>query len=106
MGMPYFSFVMIMGHMSFVRPEWLFELGQWWKRKIGAMEMIYDGRCGFCVRAMAWFRAFVPGLRWQIPFFYIPVLSRLVGHPIYNWVASNRSWLSAFRMKSVPAQPS
>jgi Vitamin K-dependent gamma-carboxylase len=23
MGMPYFSFVMIMGHMSFVRPEWL-----------------------------------------------------------------------------------
>ena len=58
MGMPYFSFVMIMGHMSFVRPEWLFELGQWWKRKIGAMEMIYDGRCGFCVRSMAWFLAF------------------------------------------------
>ncbi|HZO47056.1 MAG TPA: DCC1-like thiol-disulfide oxidoreductase family protein [Xanthobacteraceae bacterium] len=156
MGMPYFSFVMIMGHMSFVRPEWLFELGQWWKRKIGAMEMIYDGRCGFCIRSMAWFLAFdglaqinvrdfrtnpspvvsdalvekalylvlpdgralpgfeayrhvvlrVPGLWWQVPFFYIPVVSRLVGHPIYNWVASNRSWLSSFRMKSAPAQPS
>jgi predicted DCC family thiol-disulfide oxidoreductase YuxK len=156
MGMPYFSFVMIMGHMSFVRPEWLSELGQWWKRKIGAMEMIYDGRCGFCVRSMAWFLSFdglaqisvrdfrtdpspvvsdaavekalylvlpdgralpgfeayryvvlrVPGLWWQVPLFYIPVLSRLLGHPIYNWVASNRSWLSSFRSKSASAQPS
>ena len=26
------------------------------------MEMIYDGRCGFCVRSMAWFLAF-DGLR-------------------------------------------
>jgi hypothetical protein len=42
----------------------------------------------------------VPGLWWQVPLFYIPVVSRLVGHPIYNWVASNRSWLSSFRMKS------
>lgn len=156
MGMPYFSFVMIMGHMSFVRPEWLCELGQWWKRKVGAMEMIYDGRCGFCVRSMAWFLSFdglaqisvrdfrtnpspvvsdaavekalylvlpdgralpgfeayryvvlrVPGLWWQVPFFYIPVLSRLLGHPVYNWVASNRSWLSSLRFKSAPAQPS
>lgn len=156
MGMPYFSFVMVMGHMSFVRPEWLSGLGQWWKQKIGEMEMIYDGRCGFCVRSMAWFLAFdglgqikvrdfrtnpspvvsdalvekalylvlpdgrtmpgfeayryvvlrVPGLWWQIPFFYMPVLSRLFGHPIYNWVASNRSWLSAFRFKSAPAQQS
>jgi hypothetical protein len=40
MGMPYFSFVMIMGHMSFVRPEWLTRLGQAWKRKMGEMEMI------------------------------------------------------------------
>lgn len=152
MGMPYFSFVMIMGHMSFLRPEWLSGLGQWWKRRIGAMEMIYDGRCGFCVRSMAWFLAFdgltqisvrnfrtdpspvvsdaqvekalylvlpdgralpgfeayryvvlrVPGLWWQVPFFYIPVLSRLFGHPIYNWIASNRSWLSSFRSASAP----
>jgi predicted DCC family thiol-disulfide oxidoreductase YuxK len=156
MGMPYFSFVMVMGHMSFLRNEWLSELGQWWKQKIGAMEMIYDGRCGFCIRSMAWFLAFdglrqigvrnfrtdpspvvsdalvekalylvlpdgralpgfeayryvvlrVPGLWWQVPFFYVPVVSRLIGHPIYNWVASNRSWLSSFRMKSAPAQPS
>ena len=54
----YFSFVMTMGHMSFVRSEWLARLGAWWKRKIGEMEMIYDGRCGFCVRSMAWFLAF------------------------------------------------
>jgi len=141
----YFSFVMIMGHMSFVRPEWLRRLGAWWKRKMGDMEMIYDGRCGFCVRSLAWLLAFdglgqikirdfrsnpspvvsdaqvekalytvlpdgralpgfeayryvvprVPGLWWLVPFFYVPVVSRLFGHPIYNWVAANRSRLSA-----------
>jgi hypothetical protein len=53
--MPYFSCVMIMGHMSFVRPEWLARLGEAWKRKIGEMEMIYDGKCGFCIRSMACF---------------------------------------------------
>jgi predicted DCC family thiol-disulfide oxidoreductase YuxK len=148
MGLFYFSFVMVMGHMSFVRQEWLARLGAAWKGWIGDMEMIYDGRCGFCVRSMAWFLAFdglrqirirdfrtapspvvsdaqlekalylvlpdgralpgfeayryvvprVPGLWWQVPFFYVPVLSRLVGHPIYNWVAANRSRLSSMRM--------
>jgi predicted DCC family thiol-disulfide oxidoreductase YuxK len=148
MGLFYFSFVMVMGHMSFVRQEWLARLGEAWKRRIGDMEMIYDGRCGFCVRSMAWFLAFdglrqirvrdfrtapspvvsdaqlekalylvlpdgralpgfeayryvvprVPGLWWQVPFFYVPVLSRLVGHPIYNWVAANRSRLSSLRV--------
>jgi predicted DCC family thiol-disulfide oxidoreductase YuxK len=143
MHLYFFSFVMIMGHMSFVRRSWLRDLGAWWKRKIGAMEMIYDGHCGFCKRSMAWFLAFdglrqisirdfrtnpspivthdqllkalylvlpdgralpgfeayryvvlrVPGLWWQVPFFYIPVLSRLFGHPIYNWIAANRSRL-------------
>jgi predicted DCC family thiol-disulfide oxidoreductase YuxK len=133
----YFSFVMIMGHMSFVRPEWLQRLGAWWKRKAGDMEMIYDGRCGFCVHAMAWLLAFdglgqirirdfradpsafvsdaqlekalytvlpdgralpgfegyryvvlrVPGLWWLVPVFYLPVLSRLLGRPIYHWFA-------------------
>jgi predicted DCC family thiol-disulfide oxidoreductase YuxK len=147
MSMPYFSFVMIMGHMSFVRPEWLTRLGEVWKRKIGAMEMVYDGECGFCVRSMAWFLSFdglaqikirdfrtdpspvvsdaqmekalylvlpdgralpgfeayryvvlrVPGLWWQVPFFYVPVLSRLIGHPVYNWIAANRGRLSAMR---------
>jgi predicted DCC family thiol-disulfide oxidoreductase YuxK len=147
LGLFYFSFVMTMGHMSFVRPEWLQRLGAWWARKAGDMEMVYDGRCGFCVRSMAWFLAFdglgqitirdfrtdpspvvsdaqvetalytvlpdgralagfeayrhvvlrVPGMWWMVPFFYIPVLSRLLGHPIYNWVAANRGWLSAIR---------
>src|SRR5205085_1781124 len=41
MGLYYFSFVMMMGHMSFVRPEWLTRLGEAWKRKFGDMEMIY-----------------------------------------------------------------
>jgi len=145
MGLFYFSFVMIMGHLSFVRPEWWAALGAAWKRAIGEMEMIYDGRCGFCVRSMAWFLAFdglrqikvrnfrtdpspvvsdaqmekalylvlpdgralpgfeayryvvprVPGLMWQVPLFYLPVLSRLIGHPIYNWIASHRSLLSS-----------
>lgn len=147
MGLIYFSFVMMMGHMSFLRPEWLARLGAWWKHKIGAMEMIYDGRCGFCYRSMAGFLAYdglqqitvrdfrtnpspivsdermekalhlvlpdgralpgfeayryvvprVPGLWWMIPFFYMPVVSRLIGHPVYNWVAANRSRLSAMR---------
>jgi predicted DCC family thiol-disulfide oxidoreductase YuxK len=143
MQLYFFSFVMIMGHMSFVRQTWLRELGAWWKRKVGPMEMIYDGYCGFCKRSMASFLAFdglrqigirdfrtnpspivsdeqlakalylvlpdgralpgfeaycyvvlrVPGLWWQVPFFYIPVLSRWCGHRIYNWIAANRSRL-------------
>jgi predicted DCC family thiol-disulfide oxidoreductase YuxK len=152
MALVYFSFVMMMGHMSFVRPEWLAWLGQAWKRKIGDMEMIYDGRCAFCVRSMAWFLAFdglgqisirdfrsnpspmvsdalaeralylvlpdgralpgfeayryavlrVPGLWWLVPFFYLPVLSRLLGHPVYNWIAANRSRLSSLRLVARP----
>jgi predicted DCC family thiol-disulfide oxidoreductase YuxK len=145
MGLFYFSFVMTMGHAGFVRPEWLSGLGAWWKQKIGAMEMIYDGRCGFCVRSMAWFLAFdglgqislrdfrrnpspvvsdaaleqalylvlpdgralpgfeayryvvlrVPGLWWQVPFFYLPVVSRRIGVPLYRWIAANRGRLSS-----------
>jgi predicted DCC family thiol-disulfide oxidoreductase YuxK len=145
MSLYYFSFVMMMGHMSFVRPEWLTRLGLAWKQKMGDMEMIYDGRCGFCVRSMVWLLAFdglgqirtrdfrthrspvvsdaqlekalylvlsdgralagfeayryvvlrVPGLWWQIPLFYVPVLSRLIGHSVYNWIAGHRTWLSS-----------
>jgi predicted DCC family thiol-disulfide oxidoreductase YuxK len=40
----------------------------------------------------------VPGLWWQLPFFYVPVLSRLLGRPLYNWIAANRSRLSAIRL--------
>jgi predicted DCC family thiol-disulfide oxidoreductase YuxK len=140
----YFSIIMMLGHLSFLRPEWLARAGAAWKRKRGEMEMVYDGRCGFCVRSMAWFLAFdglrqikirnfrtdpspvvsdalvekalyvvlpdgralpgfeayryvvprVPGMWWMVPFFYIPVLSRLLGHPIYNWIARNRTRLS------------
>jgi predicted DCC family thiol-disulfide oxidoreductase YuxK len=159
----YFSLVMIVGHMSFLRPEWLQRLAAWWTQKAGAMEMIYDGRCGFCVRSMAWFLAFdglgqiairdfrtepspvvgdalleqalytvlpdgralpgfeayryvvlrVPGLWWLVPAFYIPVLSRLVGRPLYDWVAAHRGWLSALtggklplsqRLRAAPSQ--
>jgi len=138
-----FSFVMIMGHMSFLFPDWLSRLGDAWKRRMGGMEMIYDGTCGFCKRSMAWFLAFdglrqiavrdfrtnpspvvsdekmhkalytvlpdgralpgfeayryvvprVPGMWWLVPFFYVPWLSRFFGHPIYNWIAANRSRL-------------
>jgi predicted DCC family thiol-disulfide oxidoreductase YuxK len=155
MGLFYFSVVMIMGHMSFLRPEWLHRLGAWWRCRTGDMEMIYDGRCGFCVRSMAWLLAFdglqrigirdfrtnpspvvtdaqlekalylvlpdgralpgfeayryvvarVPGLWWLVPLFYVPVLSRMVGHPMYNWVATNRSRLSASRLFLAPRAP-
>ena len=36
----------------------------------------------------------VPGLWWMIPLFYMPVLSRLIGHPLYNLAAANRERLS------------
>ena len=155
LGLVYFSFIMIMGHMSFLRSEWRQRLGAWWRRRMGDMEMIYDGRCGFCVRSMAWFLAFdglgqikvrdfrtdpspivadaqleqalyavlpdgralpgfeayryvvprVPGMWWLVPFFYVPVVSRLIGHPIYNWVAANRGRLSAMRLGSLAVAP-
>jgi len=155
MGMPYFSFVMIMGHMSFVRPEWLADLGRAWKQRIGPMEIIYDGHCGFCRRSMAWLLAFdgmrqidirdyranpspvvpselvdkalylvrpggpalpgfeayryvvarVPGLWWLIPFFFVPVFSRLFGRPLYDWVAANRGRLSAWTNGQRRPQP-
>jgi predicted DCC family thiol-disulfide oxidoreductase YuxK len=145
MGLFYFAFVMIAGHMSFVRPEWLKRLGAAWKRMMGDLTMIYDGNCGFCVRSMAWLLAFdglrqiairnfgtdpspivndaqlekalytvrpggpplsgfeayryavlrVPGLWWLIPLFYLPLFSRLLGRPIYDWVAANRGRLSS-----------
>src|SRR4029078_12181205 len=147
----FFALAMIAAHLIFIRPEWMHALGAWWKGKIGAMEMVYDGRCGFCVRSMAVLVAFdgvhhisvrdfrtnpspvvtdaqlekalylvlpdgralpgfeayryvvlrVPGLWWVVPFFYIPVFSRMFGHPIYNWVAANRGMLSAFRLRRV-----
>jgi predicted DCC family thiol-disulfide oxidoreductase YuxK len=52
-------------------------------------------------RALAGFEAYryvvlrVPGLWWQIPLFYVPVLSRLIGHSVYNWIAGHRTWLSS-----------
>ena len=36
----------------------------------------------------------VPGLWWQIPFFYVPVFSKLIGRPAYNWIAQNRDKIS------------
>jgi predicted DCC family thiol-disulfide oxidoreductase YuxK len=144
MGMYYFASVMIFGHLAFMRRHWYTFAGSWWKKKMRSMEMIYDGDCGFCKRAMASFLAYdglqqisvrdyrtnpspvvpsekadkalylvteddkaipgfdayryavlrVPGLWWQVPFFYIPVLSKLAGRPIYNWIAANRGVIS------------
>ena len=153
MGMYFFATVMICGHIAFMRRHWYVNAGKWWRKKIGNMEMIYDGECGFCKRAMAYFLAFdglsqisvrdyrtnpsqivssekvdkalylitedekalpgfdayryavlrVPALWWQVPFFYIPVLSKLVGRPIYNWVAANRGVISQCVVKpSIP----
>jgi hypothetical protein len=140
MGLIYFSFVMIMGHMSFVRPQWLHRLGAWWKRQIGEMEMIYDGRSSHGARSAAWLLSFdglqqiavrdvrvapppagtdgqpakapwlvlpdgptlsgfaayrhivlrVPGLWWLVPLFHVPLVSRLLVRPIYDWIAASR----------------
>lgn len=58
MAMPYFGIAMMVGHLAFLRHDWLRALGQLWKRKTGTMQMVYDGECGFCVRSMAGFLAF------------------------------------------------
>jgi predicted DCC family thiol-disulfide oxidoreductase YuxK len=58
MGMPYFGLAMIVGHLSFLHHDWLHAFGQYWKRKAGSMQMLYDGKCGFCVRSMATFLAY------------------------------------------------
>lgn len=58
LGMYYFAAVMAFGHLAFMRRHWYARAGQWWRRKMGAMEMIYDGECGFCKRSMAAFLAF------------------------------------------------
>jgi hypothetical protein len=58
-------------------------------------------------RALPGFEAYryvvprVPGLWWPVPLFYVPVLSRLVGHPLYNWIASHRSLLSSMGSRAV-----
>lgn len=153
MGMYYFASMMIFGHLAFMRRGWYQKAGIWWREKMGSMEMIYDGECGFCKRAMASFLAYdglaqisvrdyrtnpspvvasekvdkalylvtedekalpgfdayqyavlrVPGLWWQVPFFYIPVLSKLFGRPVYNWIAANRGTISQCVVK--PSEP-
>lgn len=153
MGMYYFSAVMIFGHLAFMRRGWYAQAGAWWRKRVGEMEMIYDGQCGFCKRAMAAFLAYdgmqqikvrdyrtdpspivasekvdkalylvtgsneaipgfdayryavlrVPGLWWQVPFFYIPVFSKLFGRPIYNWIAANRGVISQCVIKPSPS---
>lgn len=144
MGLYAFSFVMILGHLAFLRPEWLACWARGWRARIGAMEMIYDGQCTFCVRSMAALLAFdglrqitvrdyrtnpspivpselvdkslylvtrnrralpgfeayryavlrVPGLWWMVPLFYLPLLSRALGRPVYDWIASHRHVIS------------
>jgi len=44
----------------------------------------------------------VPGMWWFAPLYFIPVLSRLVGRPIYNWVAAHRMQLSKLFFKPKP----
>ena len=62
LGMYYFAAVMICGHLAFMRRGWYAAAGEWWRDKLGGMEMIYDGDCGFCKRSMIWFLGF-DGLR-------------------------------------------
>jgi predicted DCC family thiol-disulfide oxidoreductase YuxK len=152
LGLVYFSFVMILGHLSFARPEWLHALAAWWKRRAGDIEVIYDGRSRHGLRSAAWLLSFdglqqialrdirtvpppaeiaarpdqapwvvvpdgrtlagfdayrhivprVPGLWWLLPLFHVPVVSRLLGRPIYHWVAASRRWLSTADFPLLP----
>jgi predicted DCC family thiol-disulfide oxidoreductase YuxK len=149
MGMYYFASFMVCGHITFMRRGWYEAAGRWWRERTGAIEMIYDGDCGFCKKSMALFLAFdglqqittrnyhvspsavvsseaadkalytvtsdnktfpgfeayryvvvrAPGMWWFAPLFYIPVLSRAIGHPVYSWVASHRMMLSKYFFK-------
>jgi len=58
MGLYLFAAVMAVGHLAFLRTEWILHFLQAWKKKIGQMEIFYDGECGFCKRSMAWLLAF------------------------------------------------
>ena len=49
-----------------------------------------DGRALPGFEAYRYVVARVPGMWWLIPFFYTPVLSRLLGHQLYGWIAANR----------------
>jgi predicted DCC family thiol-disulfide oxidoreductase YuxK len=62
LGLYFFAIAMILGHLSFLRHRWLHNWGEAWKARMGEMEMIYDGRCGFCKHSMGWLLAF-DGLR-------------------------------------------
>lgn len=58
MGLYLFAAVMAVGHLAFLRTEWILNFLRYWKKKFGEMEMFYDGECGFCKRSMAWILAF------------------------------------------------
>lgn len=40
----------------------------------------------------------IPGLWWMIPLFYIPLFSRLIGRPLYLWIARNRGTLATCKV--------
>jgi predicted DCC family thiol-disulfide oxidoreductase YuxK len=52
--------------------------------------VIADGRCLSGFEAYRYIVLRVPGLWWLVPLFYVPIFSRLFGHSIYSWIASNR----------------
>lgn len=58
MGLYLFAAVMAVGHLAFLRTEWILNTLNAWKKTIGQLEMFYDGQCGFCKRSMAWLLAF------------------------------------------------
>jgi predicted DCC family thiol-disulfide oxidoreductase YuxK len=62
LGLYAFSLLMIGAHLAFMRERWWAALGAAWRARLGGLEMIYDGHCGFCKRSMASFLAF-DGLR-------------------------------------------
>lgn len=47
----------------------------------------------------------VPGMWWFMPLYYIPVLSRLIGRPIYNYIAAHRMQVSKMMFRAKNEEP-
>lgn len=62
MGLYLFSSMMICGHLSFFSRDWYTYLKIRWKKLVAPIEIIYDGRCNFCLHSMIFLLSF-DGLR-------------------------------------------
>jgi len=115
-GSVYLSFVMSMGHMSFLRPEWLHRLGAWWKGKVGAVAVASRLRGHPVYQWVAASRSRLPAMtipqRWRERLLYSAMSLFVAWHAFIMLVGPNSSetagsirrlvqpYLSFFRLES------